>query len=68
MWEVHQTWESISSVPLGESTAYLLEFADTPMLLVQCSEDSSIDSELKSSAQQLGTGNQSLDSEQQLNQ
>lgn len=41
MWKIFQDWESISSVPLGDSTGHLLEFSDVPMLLVRVEGESS---------------------------
>ncbi len=56
MWEIFQGWESIASVPLGESTGYLLEFTDEPMLLVRQEEESSIDLEPECFSQHGDTG------------
>ncbi len=56
MWKIFQDWESIASVPLEDATGYLLEFADEPMLLVRCEEESSIDLEPECSSQQEVTG------------
>lgn len=66
MWEIYQDWESISSAPLGESMAFLLEFADEPMLLQRHNEDLSTDLEQESIARIQDIGNQSLESEQDL--
>lgn len=45
MWKLTIGIDTISSIPLGESQAYLLEFADDCMLLEQVLEESSGDLE-----------------------
>ncbi len=67
MWELLMDWDAIASAPLGESTVYLLEFADDCIVLVCASGESSGDSEQESSAQLMDIGNQCLVSEAESN-
>ncbi len=64
MWELFQGWDSIVLASLDDSTGYLLEFADEPMLLVRQDVGFSGDLEQQSIANQEDIKKQSLESEQ----
>ena len=64
MWELFQGWDSIVSASLDDSTGYLLEFADKPMLLVRQDVGFSGDLEQQFIANQEDIKKQSLESEQ----
>ncbi len=64
MWELFQGWDSIVSASLDDSTGYLLEFADEPMLLVRQDVGFSGDLEQQSMTKEEDIKKQSLESEQ----
>ncbi len=64
MWELFHGWDSIASVQLEDSTGYLLEFADEPMLLVRQEGESFGDLEQQSTTKEGATRKQSLESGQ----
>jgi hypothetical protein len=64
MWELFQGWDSIVSVQLEDSTGYLLEFADEPMLLVRQDAESFGGLEQQSTTKEGAIKKQSLALEQ----
>jgi len=64
MWEVFQGWDSIVSASLDDSTGYLLEFTDEPMLLVRQDVGFSGDLEQQFMTKEGVIKKQSLESEQ----